>query len=115
MSNETLSQHQRRFAQMAGKLIDWIYANGYEAVLGECKRTQAQADANAASGIGISNSLHLLSCAIDISLFKDGTYLTNTVDYTPVGEYWESIGGSWGGRFSNPDGDHFSLTWQGVR
>ncbi|HBJ0947911.1 TPA: M15 family metallopeptidase, partial [Escherichia coli] len=32
------------------------------------------------------------------------------------GEYWESLGGSWGGRFkSRPDGNHFSLEHNGVR
>ena len=41
--SESLSQHQRRFTKMVGILIDWIYANGYEAVLGECQRTQAHA------------------------------------------------------------------------
>jgi len=30
-----------------------------------------------------------------------------------LGEYWEGMGGSWGGRFS--DGNHFSLTHNGVK
>jgi hypothetical protein len=25
-----------------------------------------------------------------------------------LGEYWELIGGTWGGRFKNPDGNHYS-------
>ncbi len=111
----TLSQQQRKFSKLVGTLLIWIYNNGYECVLGEAQRTQAQADLNAKSGAGISNSLHIKCLAIDISLFKDDKYLTDTIDYTPVGEFWESIGGSWGGRFSKPDGDHFSLEWQGVR
>ncbi|HAO1973206.1 TPA: M15 family peptidase, partial [Escherichia coli] len=31
------------------------------------------------------------------------------------GEYWESIGGTWGGRFSRADGNHFSLEHNGVK
>lgn len=35
---------------------------------------------------------------------------------TGLGQYWESLGGSWGGRFkSRPDGNHFSLEHDGVR
>ena len=30
-----------------------------------------------------------------------------------LGEYWESIGGSWGGRFN--DGNHYSLEHNGVK
>jgi len=30
-----------------------------------------------------------------------------------LGEYWESIGGSWGGRFG--DGNHYSLKYKGRR
>ncbi|EJY8354924.1 M15 family metallopeptidase, partial [Cronobacter sakazakii] len=49
-------------------------------------------------------------------LFINGKYATRTEDYLPLGEYWESLGGSWGGRFkTNPDGNHFSLEHNGVR
>lgn len=110
-----LSSKQRAFPVMLAKLIIWIYANGYECVIGEVKRTNAQAQANALAGIGIQHSLHLLSLAADIMLFKNGVYLTDTESYRPLGEYWESLGGSWGGRFAKPDGNHFSLSYQGVR
>lgn len=110
-----LSLKQRAFPPMLAKLITWIYANGYECTLGEVLRRPATAVANAAAGIGIEHSLHLFSLAIDLNLFKDGVYLTDTEAYRPLGEYWESLGGSWGGRFSKPDGNHFSLSYQGVR
>lgn len=100
---------------MLAKLIEWAYANGYECVIGEVKRTQAQAEANALAGIGIQHSLHLLSLAVDLNLFKNGIYQTDTEAYRPLGEFWESLGGSWGGRFKSPDGNHFSLSYQGVR
>lgn len=107
----TLLQKQRKFVQMVGKLIEWAYANGYELTFGEALRTQEQATSNAATGKGISNSLHLIRLAVDFNLFIGGTYKTDTPSYQPLGEYWESIGGAWGGRFN--DGNHFSLEHQG--
>jgi hypothetical protein len=101
---------------MVSKLIQWSYEAGYELTFGEAYRTPEQAALNAKKGSGISNSLHIQRLAVDLNLFKDGQYLTDSKLYTPLGEYWESIGGSWGGRFkTNPDGNHFSLEWNGVR
>ncbi len=111
----TLGEKQRLFPLMVAKLIVFAYEQGYELTFGEAQRSQAQADANAKSGKGISNSLHLKRLAIDLNLFKNGVYLTKSEDYTLLGEYWESIGGSWGGRFSRPDGNHFSIEHEGVR
>lgn len=111
----TLGQKQRAFPALVAQLIQFAYSNGYEFTFGEAQRSKAQADANAASGAGISNSLHLQRLAIDLNLFKNGIYLTETEDYRPLGEYWESLGGSWGGRFSKPDGNHFSIAHNGVR
>ncbi|QPE15731.1 M15 family metallopeptidase [Providencia rettgeri] len=107
---------QNRFTGMVAKLIIFAQANGYQLTFGEAFRTEAQAKLNAANGSGISNSLHLQRLAIDFNLFKDGKYLTATNDYKELGEYWESLGGSWGGRFkTRPDGNHFSLEHNGVR
>ncbi len=54
-------------------------------------------------------SWHYKRLALDLNAFdKDGNYLTETEDHRPLGEYWESIGGTWGGRFKNPDGNHYS-------
>lgn len=111
----TLGEQQRLFTRLVGSLISWAYANGYELTFGETYRTPEQAALNAAKGIGIANSLHTLRLAVDFNLFKDGAYLTDTADYQPMGVFWESIGGSWGGRFTQKDGNHFSLEWQGVR
>lgn len=109
----TLRQKQSKFVKMVGNLIEWAYANGYELTFGEALRTQEQANRNAATGKGISNSLHLIRLAVDFNLFINGEYKTDTPSYQPLGEYWESIGGSWGGRFN--DGNHFSLEHQGRR
>lgn len=112
----TLSEKQRKFTRMVADLIVWAYAHGYELTFGEALRSKEQAQANAASGAGISNSLHLIRLAVDLNLFKDGVYQTDSGAYAPLGEYWESLGGSWGGRFkTRPDGNHFSLEHEGVR
>jgi len=69
------------------------------------------------------NSLHYSRLALDVNAFKEGEYLTDTKSYKPLGLFWESKGGSWGGRFkeSEPgagdgvDGNHFSLSHNGKR
>ena len=62
---------------------------------------------------GRENSLHKDKLALDLNLFKDGRYLASTEDHEPLGLFWESIGGSWGGRFD--DGNHYSLEHRGRR
>ncbi len=112
----TLGEKQQLFTVMIGNLIHWAEEKGYRLTFGEAYRTPEQAALNAKKGSGISNSLHTQRLAIDFNLFINGQYMTRTEDYRPLGEYWESIGGSWGGRFkSNPDGNHFSLEHNGVR
>lgn len=112
----TLSEKQQRFTQMIGLLITFAYEHGYSLTLGEAWRTPAQAALNAKAGIGISNSLHTSRLAVDFNLFINGVYQTKSEDFLSLGKYWESIGGTWGGRFkSNPDGNHFSLEHNGVK
>lgn len=111
---ETLRQKQSRFALMAGQLILKADAMGYAVTFAEAYRTPEQAALNAKAGTGIKNSLHSLRLAIDLNIFrKDGTYLTNGDDFKDLGEWWESIGGTWGGRFK--DGNHFSLSHGGIK
>lgn len=115
---ETLGGKQRRFTRLVGLLIEWTYANGYELTFGDAYRTPAQAAANAASGSGISNSLHTQRLAVDLNLFKLGTYLTDSAAYAPLGAYWKSLGDDccWGGDFTTrKDGNHFSIAHGGVR
>lgn len=107
----TLGAKQRLFTRMVADLIKFAYDQGYELTFGEAYRTPKQAALNAIEGKGIANSLHCDRLAIDLNLFKDGVYLTQTPHYAPLGAYWESIGGTWGGRFN--DGNHFSLAHDG--
>ncbi len=112
----TLSEKQQLFTVMVASLIHWAEEHGYRLTFGEAYRTPEQAALNAKKGSGITNSLHTQRLAVDFNLFVNGQYKTDTADYLPLGEYWESLGGTWGGRFkSRPDGNHFSLEHNGVR
>jgi hypothetical protein len=69
-----------------------------------------------------AHSLHKDGLAADLPMiFADGHEGTWD-DYFPLGRYWESIGGTWGGRFdlnmdgvAKDDANHFSLEFQGRR
>lgn len=110
----TLGEKQRKFTRMVADLIAWAYHNGYELSLGDAYRDPRAHDAFGEKGpYGRASSLHKLRLAIDLNLFKDGKYLTQSDDHRPLGEYWESIGGSWGGRWN--DGNHYSLEHNGLK
>ncbi|EFA6279759.1 M15 family metallopeptidase [Escherichia coli] len=111
-----LSEKQQLFTVMIGRLILFAEQQGYGLTFGEAWRTPEQAKLNASKGSGIINSLHCQRLAVDFNLFINGEYQSTTEAYRPLGEYWESLGGTWGGRFrSRPDGNHFSLEHNGVR
>lgn len=114
----TLGEQQRLFVKLTGQLIAWTYANGLELTFGEAYRTPEQAALNAANGSGIANSLHTSRLAIDLQLFKNGAYIQKSELYEPLGTYWKKLHPlcRWGGDFASlPDGNHFSMEWQGRR
>jgi len=63
--------------------------------------------------VGIKNSLHKLSLAVDIDLYMNGIYLTKTISHIIPGTYWEKLHPDcrWGGRFN--DGNHYSFAHGG--
>lgn len=115
--SETLGQKQRRFLPLVAKLINFAYEQGYELSEGEGYRTPEQAALNAQHHTGIANSLHTLRLAIDLQLFKDGVYITDSEEYRPLGEFWRTLDPDccWGGDFEKRDGNHFSLSWGGIK
>lgn len=92
-----LNKLQFQFTWMVCQLIDFAYKNGYTLTFG---------DALAKDG-HIKGSYHYKALAIDLNLFKNGIYLKDTSDHKILGEFWESIGGTWGGRWD--DGTHYSF------
>lgn len=108
-----LRERQSIFARNAARLIEWCFRNGYEVTLGEAWRPQFAADEYAKQGKGSKTSLHCDRLAIDLNLFKDGVYLTNSDDYARAGVAWKALHemNRWGGDFKKlRDGNHFSMS-----
>jgi len=102
----TLRETQSKFAGMVARLILHAEILGYEVTFGDTYRSPEVTH-------GHDKSLHCKRLAVDLNLFKNGRYLRSTKSHEPLGEYWESIGGSWGGRFE--DGNHYSIAWRGMK
>lgn len=94
----SLREKQSEFARAVPRLIDYAFSVGYEVTLGDAYRDPR-------APYGSKSSKHRRRLAIDLNLFKNGVYLTTTEDHRELGEYWEKIGGIWGGRFD--DGNHY--------
>lgn len=110
----TLGQKQRQFTRMIGLLIEYAYQQGYELTVGDAYRDpRLHGEVGVKKGYGHPKSAHKQRLAMDLNLFKDDKYLDKTEDHRFLGEYWESMGGSWGGRFE--DGNHYSLEYNGVK
>ena len=113
----TLGQMQRLFAKNVGLFLGWIYGQqGYEVTFDEAYRTKEQAALNAVQGKGSANSLHCDRLAIDLNLFVNGVWQTQTEQYARLGTAWKQIHplNRWGGDFTKlKDGNHFSMEWQG--
>ncbi len=109
----TLGQKQRRLTAMLVSLLNHAHELGFEVTLGDAFRDpRAFGLIGEVKGYGHARSAHKSRLAIDLNLFKDGKYLSSTEDHQQLGEYWESIGGTWGGRFK--DGNHYSIEHDGI-
>lgn len=93
----TLRQKQSKFAKMVPLLILFAYERGYEVTFGDTWAKTGHRE----------GSFHYKRLAVDLNLFKNGNYLRSTSAHEPLGLFWESIGGTWGGRWG--DGNHYSL------
>lgn len=114
MPIESLGQKQRRFGRMVAALLNKALEMGYEYSFGDAFRDErVHGKFGEKRGYSAAKSLHKLKLAIDLNLFRDGKYLASTEDHRPLGEWWESIGGTWGGRFN--DGNHYSLEHNGCK
>ena len=103
----SLVAKQHQFSLMVARLLIMADAMGYQVTLGEAWRTPEQAAIYAKAGKGIVHSRHIERIAIDLNLFRDGVLITDTEGHRPLGEWWETQGGIWGGRFKRPDGNHY--------
>lgn len=109
----TLGQKQRKFSLMIATLITYAYDKGYEITLGDAYRDPRLHGAmGVKAGYGHPSSAHKQRLALDINLFRNGVFIDSTEGHRFLGEKWESMGGTWGGRFN--DGNHYSLEHKGV-
>lgn len=121
-----LLQLQQRFTRLLADLILFAYKSGYEITVGELYRPKETALFYARKGIGSANSLHCDRLAVDLNLFHNDKYLSDSAAYEFLGAYWESLDTPefeciWGGRFKDkngkpkPDGNHFSIAYAGKK
>lgn len=112
----TLREARCQYTECLALLILRAREQGYEIALDEATERITAKDPTSDH---MKGSLHELGLAADLLLYREGTYLTNTDDYKPLGEWWEALGVkrnlplAWGGRFK--DGNHFSLGWGGKK
>ena len=103
-----LNDLQFKHTQRIGQLIDFAYKNGYRLTQGcaYCEKRGHHKD----------GSCHYIRLANDFNLFiknikGEWTYTHRTDDHKHLGEFWELLGGTWGGRFG--DGNHYSTEFEG--
>lgn len=107
--NSKYKQSQINFLQAVAKLIIWAGRNGYDLTLGDGYRAPSVfGPLGVKKGYGEANSKHKERLAVDLHLHVDGKYQPSSEAHRPVGEKWESLGGTWGGRFAKKDGNHYS-------
>ena len=114
-STLTLGQRQRLFTKLLAELVTWAYERGYELTYGYTYRSPEE---NTRIG-GHAKSLHCKRLAVDLNLFIDGEYRTDTESYQLMGAFWKELHPlcRWGGDFQEPkkrDGNHFSITHEGI-
>lgn len=81
---------------------------GFEPVLFDGLRTQAEAAKNAAKGVGIADSVHCYGAAADLICNTHGwdCVKAKCKFYTALGREAEALGFVWGGRFTRVDLPH---------
>jgi hypothetical protein len=112
----TLGGKQRAFAKLVPRLIDKAHELGLEVSLGDAYRDpRLHGEVGEKKGYGHPKSAHKVRLAIDLNIYKDGVYLTQTEDHRELGEWWEQQHelARWGGRWG--DGNHYSFEHNGVK
>lgn len=100
----SLSLRQCAFTHALAKLILRAEELGYAIKIQELNRTIEQQQAYVAGGLSKTmDSRHLDKLAADLVLFKGGVPIMSGEAFRPLGEYWETLGGRWGGRFGLED------------
>ena len=108
-----LGAKQKLFSRLLPQLLTRIHDAGYECALGEGYVGLSGADAH----VHLRTGGHYKKIAQDVDLFRFNRdtliweYVTDSEGHRPFGEFWETLHPlcRWGGRFTPPDGNHYSL------
>ena len=113
----TVNQMQFEFTIMQARLVLFAKECGFNLSLREVWREgRRQLELFNAGLSKTMNSQHLKSLAADFVMFRDGDPVEagDDPDWLTLGEYWEHLGGTWGGRWDmssapgqQPDAGHF--------
>lgn len=100
----SIRQKQAVFCLMLGKLLQKAAELGSPIVILELYRSVEIQKQYVARGLSKTmSSKHLYGLAVDIAfladIMDDNKINYPAEKYLPLGEYWESLGGRWGGRF----------------
>ena len=92
-----LSTKRVNFTRAISLLIIWASKEGYNLCYDDVKAHDRH----------MKGSMHYSGLAADLNLYdEDWNYMTKTDDHLKIGEQWEAMGHTWGGRFKKPDGNH---------
>jgi len=114
-----LGRKQELFTQALALLLQFAAFRGFDVRMGQVERSKTEA-----KRLGFEGSNHTRRLAADLNLFRGGEFLTRSEDHRILGEYWEGLSGDfdgervtfcWGGRFSRPDGNHYSVEHKGTK
>lgn len=94
----SLRKSQSEFTKALALLILYAYQLGFELTISD---VQSFPEHNRHR----ENSDHYVRLAADLNLFRGGKYLKFTESHRLLGEFWEKLGGIWGGRWN--DGNHY--------
>lgn len=101
---DSLIERQVKFSGMVSDLLEYAECNDIKVTLGETTRSVAEQKNYVKEGKSKTlKSKHLSGLAVDLNLFVENSgkwkYITDGKEYKVLGVYWESLGGTWGGRF----------------
>ena len=113
-----LGEKQELFMRLLPRLIDKAHELGYQVRGGDLFRDpRVHGELGEKVGYGHSSSCHKLKLAIDLNLFLNGAFYKTTESHRMIGDWWKKQHElcRWGGDFSRPDGNHYSIEHQGSR
>lgn len=107
----SLGHEQETFSRHLTALLRYIFTAGCEVRIGEVQRPLEMQQLYVKQGRSKTmKSNHILKCAADLFIFKDGKWLTGR-ELQPFGDFWESLDpgkNRWGGNWKSfKDEPHF--------